>query len=203
MQFKVPQNIDMEDKLVGPLTLLQFLYVLGGGILIYVLFNTIFKYQLLFFVLAIPIALIALGLAFLKIQDQPLSHFINVGIQYLSKPKIRFWQKDKPLPEILKAPPKVVAKTDITKRKHIEKSDLDQLSHLLDTRPIQPEEEKYFGKITQGFEKIIQQENKQVKNNPGQVQGQAPRQSSGQALRQGSGQGGNGGNMGQNPTGKG
>lgn len=189
MQFKVPQNIDMEDKLVGPLTLIQFLYVLGGGISIYVLFNLIFTYKLLFFVLAIPIALVALGLAFLKIQEQPLSHFIKVGLQYLSKPKLRFWKKEEQLPEILKEPPKPKINTDIIQKRHIEKSDLDQLSYVLDTRPIQPEEEKYFGKITQGFEKIIQQENK------GNVKQKA--------LRQGSGQGGHVEHLGQNPTGKG
>ena len=31
MQFKVPQFIDMEDKIVGPLTLKQFAYILGAG----------------------------------------------------------------------------------------------------------------------------------------------------------------------------
>ena len=40
-QYKIPQNIDVEDKILGPFTLKQFLYIMVGGILIYVFFNMI------------------------------------------------------------------------------------------------------------------------------------------------------------------
>lgn len=157
MQFKVPQSIDMEDKIVGPLTLMQFLYVIGGGILIYLLFQTIYNYPIIFWLLSVPIAAISLSLAFLKIQDQPLSHFISVGIQYLSKPKTRFWHNAGQIPLILKDAPKQIQKTTQLEKKLVEKSDLERLSNLLDTSPMDKVEQKNFGKITADFEKLIQQ----------------------------------------------
>ena len=36
MRYKVPQNIDMEDRIVGPLTMVQFVIVMIGGMIVYV-----------------------------------------------------------------------------------------------------------------------------------------------------------------------
>ena len=92
MQFQVPQNIDLEDKIVGPLTLIQFLYVLAGGLINYLLLIFI-GMKIIFWILAIPIGLFALALAFLKIQDQPLSSFVKAGLIYFSRPRMRYWQR--------------------------------------------------------------------------------------------------------------
>lgn len=169
MQFKVPQNIDMEDKIVGPLTLVQFLYLLGGGLIVYSLFQTVTSSKALFVILALPIAIVSVGLAFVKIQDQPLSHFIKAGLYYFTNPKVRFWKKEGFTPSILIAPPKSVQKEGFVAPKQVEKSDLEKLAHVLDTGPLQGPEKKNFGRITTSFEKIIQQGLNQQRNN------QAPR----------------------------
>lgn len=135
MQFKVPQNIDLEDKIVGPLTLIQFLYVLGGGVIVYLLYLSM-GMKLLFWALSLPVAIIALALAFLKIQDQPLSHFIKAGLVYLSKPKKRIWQRQglvKPI--VFAAPKKKTAPPPLPKRR-IEKSELEKLAQMLDTQRV-------------------------------------------------------------------
>lgn len=135
MQFKVPQNIDLEDKIVGPLTLIQFLYVISGGVIIYLLYM-VFDAHFLFWVLAVPVAAICLALAFLKIQDQPLSHFIKAGLAYLSRPKIRIWQREGFSAPALKAPPEKRSDLAISPKKKVEKSQLDQLAQMLDTGTI-------------------------------------------------------------------
>jgi len=157
MQFKVPQNIDMEDKIVGPLTLVQFLYLLGGGLIVYILFQSLGSNMAVFVILALPIAIISVGMAFIKIQDQPLSHFIKAGIYYFTHPKIRFWKKEGVIKSILISPPKSLKKEGFVPPKQVEKSDLEKLAHVLDTGPLQAPEKKNFGSITSNFEKIIQQ----------------------------------------------
>ena len=46
MAVKIPQNIDKEDKLVGPLTLKQFLYVLGGAGVTFIAYQGYVQYFL-------------------------------------------------------------------------------------------------------------------------------------------------------------
>jgi len=135
MQFPTPQNIDLEDKIVGPLTLIQFLYVLAGGVIDYLLFLSLGSGSFFFWLIGVPVALIALALAFLKIQDQPLSYFIKAGLIYLSRPKIRLWQRQGLSIPILQAPQEKVIAPPTPKRK-IEKSELEKLAYTLDTRGV-------------------------------------------------------------------
>ena len=130
MQFQVPQNIDLEDKIVGPLTLIQFLYVLAGGLINYLLLIFI-GMKIIFWILAIPIGLFALALAFLKIQDQPLSSFVKAGLIYFSRPRMRYWQRKGYLLEVIFAKPKKVAPKVILPKRKIEKSELEKLSQML------------------------------------------------------------------------
>jgi hypothetical protein len=90
--YKVPQNIDMEDRIVGPLTMLQFVYLLIGGMIVYVswmLFDLA-----LFTIIAVPVGFFTLCMAFLKVQDQPFPKFIAATLLFLTKPKARVWQKE-------------------------------------------------------------------------------------------------------------
>lgn len=136
MQFKVPQNIDMEDKIVGPLTLIQFLYILGGGVIDYLLYMALGSSSFIFWLFAIPIALVALALAFLKIQDQPLLYFIKAGLIYLQNPKKRIWQRQGIQPTIIKDTVKKVVIAPPPPKRHIEKSELEKLAQTLDTQKI-------------------------------------------------------------------
>lgn len=133
MQFKVPQNIDLADRVVGPLTLVQFLYLLTGGIVVYILFSVVAPVNIpLFFGLSIPIGVFSFALAFLKIQDQPFGKFVVAFMSYLSRPKIRVWAKEGLDPEVIVADnsPK---KSDRVPTKAIKKSELEKLSQALDT----------------------------------------------------------------------
>jgi len=83
----------MEDRIVGPLTMTQFVYLLVGGMLIYVAWLAFLPST--FWFAAVPIGLIAVSLAFLKVQDQPLPKFLGATLLYLIRPKRRIWQKEK------------------------------------------------------------------------------------------------------------
>lgn len=132
MQFQVPQNIDMEDKIVGPLTLIQFLYLIIGGIIAYLIFLAT-KGSYIFWLTGMPIGLFALAMAFLKIQDQPISYFVKAGLIYLSKPKVRIWQRHGLVLPVVQNVPKKVKTAPIQPKKKVEKSELEKLAYMLDT----------------------------------------------------------------------
>jgi len=136
IQFQVPQNIDMEDKIIGPLTLIQFLYLLVGGIIDYLLFIS-FGANFIFWIIGLPVAIFALALAFLKIQDQPLAHFVRAGLVYLRRPKTRLWKREGLVNPIVKEKPGKAKKAPPpAPKRRIEKSELEQLAQTLDTQRV-------------------------------------------------------------------
>ena len=80
----------MQDRIFGPLTLFQFLYLLLGGLFAYALLRTNIY---LFIAIGIPVILVALAFAFVKVQDQPFSRFLWSLIHYLITPKTWVWHK--------------------------------------------------------------------------------------------------------------
>jgi len=91
MQFQVPQFIDVEDRIFGPLTLKQFIYLVGGGATIFLLF--IFLPFILFVILAIPVGAFALALAFYKVNNQPFIKILENALGHYAKSKIYTWEK--------------------------------------------------------------------------------------------------------------
>ncbi len=91
MRFQVPQFIDVEDKIFGPLTLKQFIYLAGGASVLLVT-TTMFG---LFFglLLASPVVLLAIALAFYKINNRPFIHALEAAFIYLTKDKLYIWKK--------------------------------------------------------------------------------------------------------------
>ena len=92
MQYKVPQKIDLEDKIIGPLTLKQFLYLLGGGTVIYIILST-YPSQWYIYVLIFLVAILSLAFAFVKVQDQDFATILFSIFSYLVRPRKRYWNK--------------------------------------------------------------------------------------------------------------
>lgn len=91
MQFKVPQFLDIEDKIFGPFTFRQFAYLAGGGGLCFVLYKA-----LPFYISFIPILVIAgfaLALAFYKVNNKPFIFVVESGIKYLLTDKLYIWKR--------------------------------------------------------------------------------------------------------------
>lgn len=93
MRFEVPQFIDVEDKIFGPFTWRQFVYLAGAGGAAIVLY--IFLPFFLFLLIAGPIAALAAGLAFFPINNRPLSYFLEAMFSYVSSTRLYLWNKEK------------------------------------------------------------------------------------------------------------
>lgn len=156
MQYKVPQKIDMEDKIVGPLTLTQFLYLMGGGMIIYIALNT--ASVGVFFLISIPVAMISLSLAFLKIQDQPFAKFIVSLLYYFFMPRERIWRKNLDTEKFAIENIEVSKKEKSTAIRSVNKSELERLAQDLDvmslkqielnrSKKVSPEQKEILKKI--------------------------------------------------------
>jgi len=91
MQFKVPQFIEIEDKVIGPLTIKQFLYLLPGAGLLFILW--FFLELWLFILIGVLIVAISLVFAFYRVQGRPFIYFLGAFVKYLTKPRLYLWRK--------------------------------------------------------------------------------------------------------------
>ncbi|MCX6812450.1 MAG: PrgI family protein, partial [Candidatus Berkelbacteria bacterium] len=91
MQFKVPQKIDIEDKIVGPLTMVQFVYAVIGGGAAYICLTT-FPAGLNY-ICAVLIAMFTFFIVFVKINGRPFGYFLKNLLVYIFNPKTRIWNK--------------------------------------------------------------------------------------------------------------
>jgi len=97
MEYQVPQFIEVEDKIFGPFTLKQFVYVAGGVGLCAILLLTL---PLLFgVILALPVAALTAALAFFKINNKPFVEIMEAAFNYYIGSRLYLWKKDKnPVP---------------------------------------------------------------------------------------------------------
>ena len=102
MQYQVPQFIEVEDKIVGSLTLKQFLYLAGGAGGSVALFLYL-PYKLIAILLILPLAGFSLALAFYKINNQPFINTVQASFYYFLGDKLYLWKKaeKKPVSQIV------------------------------------------------------------------------------------------------------
>ena len=94
MRFEIPQFIEVEDKLFGPLTFKQFVYLAGGGAMCLVLWlSPLPKFISIVFIG--PIAGLALALAFFKHNNRPFIVLLEAAFKFAIGGKLYVWQKRK------------------------------------------------------------------------------------------------------------
>lgn len=91
-QYQVPQFILVEDKVFGPLTIKQALYLGAGAIIIGLAYA--FLKRFLFIPITIIFGGLAASLAFLKINDQPFPKILKNAFLYLLRPRLYVWRKE-------------------------------------------------------------------------------------------------------------
>ncbi|MFA5933999.1 MAG: PrgI family protein [Candidatus Paceibacterota bacterium] len=94
MQFRVPQFIDIEDKIFGPFTFKQFVYLVGGAGICFVLYKLLPIYIAIFLIL--PIAAFSAALTFYKVNGKPFLFIVQAYINYLFQNKLYIWKKAPP-----------------------------------------------------------------------------------------------------------
>jgi hypothetical protein len=129
MQFVVPQFIDVEDKIIGPVTTRQFIITIVGGIIIFL------EYKLsdfgLFVLLAFPTAVVFGALAFLKINGMPFHFFLINFLETLKLPGLRLWKKNQFTKTV--AIEKKVEAPSVAIKQPLSVSHLADLSLIVDT----------------------------------------------------------------------
>lgn len=91
MMTSVPQFIDVEDKVAGPLTWKQLGWMIAMGVVLFLLY-TMFS-GILFFVLAVPVALFFVALAFFRPNGMSFPHFLFYSVAFLFRPKVSVWER--------------------------------------------------------------------------------------------------------------
>lgn len=94
MNFQVPQFIEVEDKIFGPLTFKQFAYVAGGAGACFIVYAYVRYFSaLLAIILVIPIGAFFLGLAFHKINGRPMIITLEAAFKYAKGHKLYLWKR--------------------------------------------------------------------------------------------------------------
>ncbi|MDO4781265.1 MAG: PrgI family protein [Candidatus Saccharibacteria bacterium] len=91
--YKVPQDVEAEDKLLGPFSLKQFVFliiaIIGAG-----LAWALAQIALPLFMIPLPITLFFGVLALPLRKDQPMEIYVAAIISFLMKPRVRLWEPD-------------------------------------------------------------------------------------------------------------
>ena len=137
--FTVPQFIDVEDKIIGPITARQFIICLAGlGVLV-----PAWRLLDLFWFIAVALLdfSIVIVFAFIKINGRPFHYFVLNIIQTFKKPGLRVWNHRNPMKDLLTAEESASEEVQtVTKkappRERLASSHLKELSLIVDTKGV-------------------------------------------------------------------
>lgn len=141
--FTVPQFLEVEDKIIGPITTRQFIILVAGGALIFIVYKL--SDFTLFIFLTIVIAVLVLVIGFLKINGQYFHYFLINVIETLRRPSLRVWRKKYSVGELkayLKAPLAPLIPRRPTFKRAVGVSRLSELALIVDTGGFYAGEEK-------------------------------------------------------------
>lgn len=136
MRFEVPQFIEIEDKIFGPFTWRQFLYLGGGiGMAVVMFFTMPF---ILFVILGIPLAALAGALSFYPVNNRPFSFFLEAIFNYVSGQRLYLWRQKTEI--IHKSSTRSQIKTAIDTENNRNKKDITSLARKLELQALQKSE---------------------------------------------------------------
>lgn len=105
--YKVPQDVEAEDKLLGPFSFRQFIYLIVAAIAGFVMWALA---QIFIGLIVIPLPILAffLILALPLRKDQPMETYLLAMVQFFLKPRIRYWNPDGTIDMVEITAPKVM-----------------------------------------------------------------------------------------------
>jgi hypothetical protein len=131
-QFTVPQFIDVENQIIGPITTRQFMIFLAGAIIIAASYK-LFDFSL-FVTIAVIVFILAASFAFVKINGRPFHFFILNLVQTLRRPGLRVWDNRAAAPSAEVQLPVVPSGYQAAPPKFYKKSRLAELALIVDTQ---------------------------------------------------------------------
>ena len=131
--YKVPQDVEAEDRLLGPFTFRQFVYLLIAAIA-GALAAALFQIFPLLALLPAPVIFFFLVLALPLKKDQPMETYLAAIVSFYMKPNKRFWRPGQGETTIQITAPKIVEKSRTRDLSEEEASHrLSFLSNLIDS----------------------------------------------------------------------
>ncbi|KKS41818.1 hypothetical protein A3H03_01830 [Candidatus Kuenenbacteria bacterium RIFCSPLOWO2_12_FULL_42_13] len=134
-RFVAPQFIDVEDKIIGPITTRQFVMIIIGGVIVFVANKLLDRMSFMLVAILTVIALVVFG--FIKINGRNFYDFVKNLIEMIKRPRVRVWYKHITNAEIISQRKKEnqrEVRTDLTpSRKTILSSHLSELALIVDT----------------------------------------------------------------------
>lgn len=144
MRYQVPQFIEVEDKIFGPLTLKQFIYLAGGVGLSFIVWRLFPLFLAL--ILILPILGLSLALAFYKVNNRPLLNTLEYALGYFLGNKLYLWETKKTAPRKKEWQKEGVGKREVVHIPKLSESKLKDLAWSLDIKenlnPVTPPEKR-------------------------------------------------------------
>lgn len=94
MQFPVPQFTDVEDKIIGPLTLKQFGIIFAAGVVVFLGYSASAKSIPVMIVLLLVVGLPAMAMAFIKYNGRPIYNTFGQIFRFVTAEKILKFHKE-------------------------------------------------------------------------------------------------------------
>lgn len=130
MQFQVPQFIEVEDKIFGPLTFKQFVYMGGGLGIAYILWRALPTF------LAAPLGMafagLGVALAFVQYNGQPFITAVEHAFFYLIRGKLYLWNNEQAIARAKKTTQEAKVSAQAPYIPRLSDSKLHELSWSLD-----------------------------------------------------------------------
>lgn len=92
MRFQVPQFIEVEDKIFGPLTFRQFVYLAGGIGFVVILYSFLPTFLAILF--GAPVIILGAALAFYKVNNRPFISVVESFLRFRLNKKLYLWRKE-------------------------------------------------------------------------------------------------------------
>ena len=136
MEYQVPQFIEVEEKVFGPLSIKQFVYIAGGLGLCVIL--VLYLPRIIGIALAVPLAIFTLALAFYKVNNKPFLDVLEAGFNYYLGSRLYLWkrvEKQAPRPAAPVAPTPAV---ETRQKLGLSQNKLHELAWSLDIKDANP-----------------------------------------------------------------
>ena len=131
-QFVVPQFIDVEDKIIGPITIRQF--IMGVVIMLFLFLAYRFADTALFIIEAVVLVGLYILVAFVKVNGRPFYYFILNILRSFKRPALRLWSREAQNWQTVPAGPAADATAALPAvRKKLVDQELSSLALLVDT----------------------------------------------------------------------
>ncbi|MFA6519333.1 MAG: PrgI family protein [Candidatus Paceibacterota bacterium] len=139
MEYQVPQFIEVEDKIIGPLTLKQFIYLAGAAGLCIVFFA--YLQIILAIFLSLPVVAFAVALAFYRLNGKPFIEVLEAGFNYYVGAKLFLWKHQVPTAGETSAAAAAAAAAESAARvprgtPKLTRGKLSELAWSLDVKPV-------------------------------------------------------------------